>query len=107
MSCHAHFRAAQVRLQGDYKIFTRQGQQGRLVDNFFCPECGSTVCWVAQLRPDHYGIALGAFTDPAFPAPTLSIWEDFKYPWITLPAGVEHHARARPQGDPPPLRWAH
>jgi len=31
------------------------------------------VFWEADLRPDHVGIAVGAFNDANFPPPVLSI----------------------------------
>lgn len=105
MSCHAHFKQEQVRLEGEYKVFVRCGQERRTVSNHFCPQCGTTVCWRAELRPGHVGIAIGTFNDPGFPRPTLSLWEECKYAWIELPDDVEHHARWRPGGDPAPLQW--
>jgi len=41
-----------------------------------------------DLRPEHYGIAVGAFADPDFPPPTLSVWEQTKHAWINLPEFV-------------------
>jgi hypothetical protein len=38
--------------------------------------------WHLDLRPDQYGIAVGAFADPDFPPPTLSVWEQTKHSWI-------------------------
>lgn len=98
MSCHAHFRHEQVILQGIRRSFIRPGQQGRRVKNYFCPNCGTTLCWEAELRPHHYGVAIGAFNDPSFPAPTLSIWEEFRYSWVTVPHEVERYPRARSLG---------
>jgi len=37
-------------------------------------------------------IPVGAFADPAFPPPTISVWEERKHDWIMLPADVEHLA---------------
>jgi hypothetical protein len=28
------------------------------------------------LRPEHYGIEVGAFADPDFPPPVYSVWEE-------------------------------
>ena len=45
----------------------------------FCPNCGSSVYWSADIRPDQYGIAVGAFADPNFPLPAFSVWEESKH----------------------------
>jgi hypothetical protein len=33
----------------------------------------------------------GVFADPTFPAPTVSVWEERRHPWLALPAAMEHH----------------
>src|SRR5947209_6981906 len=48
---------------------------GRKVEIHFCPDCGSSVFWYAEYRPDLIGIAFGAFADPTMPWPMLSVWE--------------------------------
>ena len=35
-------------------------------------------------------MAVGAFADPNFPAPRVSVWEEFMHPWVGLPDGIEH-----------------
>src|SRR5204862_6270 len=32
---------------------------------------------------------LGEFADPAFPAPTVSVYESRRHPWVGLPDGIE------------------
>ena len=54
----------------------------------FCPDCGSTVYW------DHAGgeglvaVAVGAFADPGFPPPTISVYATRRHPWVSLPPSV-------------------
>ena len=50
-----------------------------------CPNCGSSVYWRADIRPDHYGIAVGCFADPGFPIPTYSVWEEFSTTGFNYP----------------------
>jgi hypothetical protein len=95
VTCNAYFRKANVRLEGEHRIYSRNGQDDRKLNNHFCPVCGSTVCWTLDLRPDHYGIAVGAFNDRTFPAPSYSVWEASKYFWVVLPEGVELFERNR------------
>jgi hypothetical protein len=35
------------------------------------------------------GVAVGAFGDPDFPPPRLSLYECRKHAWVQLPPGVE------------------
>ena len=72
---NAYFDKAGVRLEGEWRTYARPAADGRQVRNLFCPTCGSTVCWTLDLFPDVYGLAVGAFADPAFPAPDRSVWE--------------------------------
>ena len=92
----AYFPADQVRLAGPSKVFSRESQAGRKVEMHFCPECGTTVFWEAAFMPGHVGIAVGAFSDPAFPPPTISAWERSKQPWITLAEPVLHLSEQTP-----------
>ena len=40
----------------------------------FLSNCGSNVYWEGDRAPDYYGITVGSFADPGFPAPSLSVW---------------------------------
>jgi hypothetical protein len=84
-----------VRLDGEHRIFERDCPEGRKLANRFCPACGTTVCWTLDLRPEHYGVAAGAFTDAAFAPPTYSVWERSMAAWVTLPDGLAHFREAR------------
>ena len=35
-------------------------------------------------------VPVGAFADPNFPAPRVSVWEDRMHLWVGLPDGIEH-----------------
>ena len=59
----------------------------------FCPECGSTVYWDISAAPDVLGVAVGNFTDAAFPPPIISGFEAYGAKWamnvseLPMPAG--------------------
>ncbi len=91
----AYFKKSQVRIEGANKVYSRDAQEGRKISFHFCPRCGSSVYWDADLRPGHYGIAVGAFADPDFPQPTYSVWEESKHAWVRLPDGMQHFQKAR------------
>jgi hypothetical protein len=83
------FPKEQVRIEGPSKVYVRSGDSGRGVECHFCPDCGSSVFWYAEARPDHIGIASGAFADPSMPSPTVSIWETTRHPWVTFDHPVD------------------
>lgn len=98
----AYFLVTQVTIEGASTPYGRPAQEGRSVTLHFCPTCGSTVWWKADLRPDHIGVAVGAFGDPDFPAPTRSVWEATKHPWTSFAndAVIDHFHTA--SGAPTP-----
>ena len=57
----AGFAKAQVTIEGQTKVFDRNGQSGRKVRFYFCPDCGTSLYWEADARPDVYILAVGAF----------------------------------------------
>ena len=72
------------------------GQEGRKLRMHFCLTCGTTVFWEADLRPDHVGVAVGAFHDANFPRPTRSVWEESKHGWVAFADDVAHFPTVRP-----------
>jgi hypothetical protein len=59
----------------------------------FCPDCGATVFWTTEGWTGSIAVAIGAFADPSFPQPTVSVYGSRRYPWLSLPDGIEeeHH----------------
>ncbi|MDE2007209.1 MAG: GFA family protein [Rhodospirillales bacterium] len=84
----AFFDRAQVRIEGTAKRWRRSSDSGRHLTFGFCPECGGTVFWEAEVDPDSIGIAAGTFADPGFPKPQLALWTETKCDWVRLPEGV-------------------
>jgi len=88
----ARFPATHVRIEGRSNEFTRTSDEGDGAGTFrFCPECGATVYYTISSFPDFIAVPIGAFADPTFPAPTVSVWEERRHSWLELPAGMEHH----------------
>ena len=48
----AAFKKTQVRIKGRGTVFERDGQPGRKVQFHFCPNCGTSLSWEADARPD-------------------------------------------------------
>lgn len=57
---------------------------------YFCPTCGSTVYWKADVVPSLIGVAVGSLNDPDFPAPNISVFEQSKHGWVQIDGAVEH-----------------
>jgi hypothetical protein len=54
----------------------------------FCPSCGSTVFWEMAVDPTVFGVAAGSFTDPTFPPPMISGFEEYRFPWAMNPSAL-------------------
>ncbi len=86
----ARFQRAQVSTTGRSSQYVRTADSGNQVYFHFCPDCGATVHYSLQQFPDVIAIPVGAFADPAFPAPRFSVHESCMHAWVATPADVEH-----------------
>jgi hypothetical protein len=84
-----YFSKEEARIEGPSKVFRRGSDAGRKIEAHFCPDCGSTVFWYAEFRPDVIGVAFGAFADLSMPSPTLSVWETTRHPWAIFDHPVD------------------
>ncbi|MEP6640466.1 MAG: GFA family protein [Gaiellales bacterium] len=90
----AAFTPDQVRVLGRHSDYARTSdEEDRKVHVFhFCPDCGATVFCTEPTEPDVVAVPVGAFADPSFPPPTVSIYDSRRHPWVALPAEVETDA---------------
>jgi len=79
-----------VIIEGRSSEYVRVGDEGTSARFHFCPECGSTVFYLPQSIPDVVAIPVGAFADPDFPQPRVSVYEVRKHRWVGLPDDIEH-----------------
>lgn len=87
----ARFPAEQVRISGTSREFVRRSDEGDEERRMhFCPDCGSTVYWGIEDGSGMIAVAVGAFADPGFPAPGVSVWEERKHSWVLAPPDAEH-----------------
>jgi hypothetical protein len=87
----ARFPRSHVNIQGEAKQWVRVGDEGSKISFHFCPTCGSTVYYaVAGYDEESIAIAVGAFAEPGFPAPTFSVYEERMHSWVGLPLDIEH-----------------
>lgn len=88
----ARFPAAAVTVQGNSKVYVRVGDEGTRCSFRFCPECGATVYYTAEGLEGFVAVPVGAFADPSFPGPAISVYDERMHPWVTMPANIEHMA---------------
>lgn len=86
----ARFARADVTLTGTATAFTLTGDEGGRATFYFCPRCGATVYYLAQAAPEWIAIPVGAFADPGFPAPQVSVYESRMHAWVVAPDGAAH-----------------
>lgn len=91
-AAQARFPRELVAVSGQSTMFTRTGDEGSRADFHFCPTCGSTVYYVTQGAEQTIAIPVGAFADPAFPAPSVSVYESRMHGWVVPPPDAEHYA---------------
>ena len=80
--------AAPFKVFGSATEYVRVGDEGARFTFRFCPTCGTTVFHTEDGNKESVGIAVGAFADPGFPAPRVSIYECRRHPWVQLPPGT-------------------
>ena len=87
----ARFSADAVRVVGVHSDYVRISDEGEERTFHFCPDCGATVFYTLAALPDVVAVPVGAFADPGFPAPWVSVYESRKHAWVAPPAAMEHH----------------
>jgi hypothetical protein len=86
--------AALASFSGPYVVhgrateYTRSGDQGARFTFRFCPVCGTNLFHTEEGERGGVGVAVGAFADPTFPAPRVSIYDCRRHAWVRLPDGV-------------------
>jgi hypothetical protein len=85
----ARWPSDRVRVAGRYADYVRTSDEGEPRTFRFCPDCGATVFYTTAPAPDVIAVPIGAFADPAFPPPTVSVYESRRHPWVSLPDGIE------------------
>ena len=86
----ARFPEPSVRFNGDFNRYVRTADSGNQVIFRFCPSCGSTVFYSVDDDPSIIAVPVGAFADPGFPSPTVSVYEDRMHDWVAVPEHFEH-----------------
>lgn len=86
----ARFLRENVTVSGQSTAYTRAGDEGPGATFHFCPQCGATVYYDIKGMDAYVAIPVGAFADPNFPAPTVSVYEERMHRWVVPPRDAEH-----------------
>jgi hypothetical protein len=81
----AFFGRSEVEISGDATAYRREADSGFDVTQHFCRRCGSTVYWEPLRKSEMIAVAVGAFADPDFPAPTKQVYTQHRHPWVAVP----------------------
>ena len=81
--------AAPFKVFGSATQYVRVGDRGARFIFRFCPICGTTVFHTEEGHDASVSVAIGAFADPTFPAPMVSVYDSRRHPWVTLPQVTE------------------
>jgi hypothetical protein len=80
--------AVPFEVSGKAAEYVRTGDRGARFRFRFCPICGSSVFHTEEGDQDTVSVAVGAFADPAFPAPSVSVYDCRRHGWVELPPGA-------------------
>jgi len=89
-SVQARFPREKVTVTGRSTSYVLTGDSGGRATFHFCPDCGATVYYEIDQAPDAIAVPVGAFADPAFPAPKVSVYEVRRHAWVSVPEDAEH-----------------
>jgi hypothetical protein len=88
-AAQARFPRESVSIEGRATQWARAGDDGPGATFGFCPVCGSTVYWQAVGAPEFVSVATGAFADPSFPPPHVSVYEARRHPWALVASEIQ------------------
>jgi len=83
--------STQVHVAGRHRDYVRISDEGEGRTFHFCPDCGATVFYTLSTAPEVIAVPIGGFAEPAFPPPTVSVYESRRHPWLAVTAAMEHH----------------
>lgn len=87
-------RSADLRLRrGRLQRWSRPADSGRIVDCFFCPECGSRVWHGDRDREETVSIKGGSLDSAVDLGAAVHIWTSRKLPGVVIPDGARQCAK--------------
>lgn len=86
----ARFLRENVSVSGVSTEHVLVGDEGGRATFHFCPTCGATVYYESDGLESFLTIPVGAFADPDFPPPRVSVYESRMHGWVVPPSDAEH-----------------
>lgn len=86
----ARFPRGGVTISGKSTAYVRVGDEGGRATFHFCPTCGASVYYETEGLDEFLTIPVGAFADPEFPPPRVSVYESRMHGWMVMPPDIEH-----------------
>jgi hypothetical protein len=80
---------------GTPKGFTKQGDSGRPVTRYFCPDCGSPLYTQPPLHPDRVFIKAGSLDDASVVKPTRQAWTRSRVEWAEIDPAITSYETSR------------
>lgn len=80
-------------VKGQASEYVRTGDQGARFIFRFCPVCGTNLFHTEEGVPGEVSVAVGAFAEPDFPAPAVSVYDCRRHAWVALPENVRAFER--------------
>jgi hypothetical protein len=74
--------ADRVTIEGRASEYQRTGDEGSTATFRFCATCGAGVYFTNDSMPNMIAVPVGAFADPSFPPPVVSVYGVRRHPWI-------------------------
>jgi hypothetical protein len=78
---------------GSATDYVRAGARGARFVFRFCPVCGTNLFHTEVGVTGGVAVAVGAFADPTFPPPQVSVYDCRRHPWVVLPPGTVAFAK--------------
>lgn len=91
----AYFAKNELHISGESREYVRVADSGSPFHEFFCANCGSALHWYSERDPERIGVAVGAFADPHFPAPSRSVFDEMKHDWVVFGNDIPGFKRGR------------
>ncbi len=87
-SFQARWPAERVTVEGRASEYQLTGDEGTTATFRFCPTCGATVTFSNDSMPGMVAIPVGAFADPSFPPPQVSVYGGRRHAWLDTAAEI-------------------
>ncbi|MEJ6703638.1 MAG: GFA family protein [Pseudomonadales bacterium] len=85
-------------MSGEYKFYTKYGDNGGEINRGFCPSCGSRAVSTLGALPDLYLVYASSLDDPSWFKPAMNIYTASALPWDCMDPNVPNFAQSPPAG---------